>query len=756
MLKSETRHSSRLQSPSHEWPYLDRNHFWLLASLILLCAIALFYFFNSGQTFHSSNLLIVSTMAILVCGYAVARFSYPYAEVTLVAGCLTLILVGAPHLPGSDLLILLPILLSTILASRTARIMIAAATLLTLSLPAGRAYLALDANSAAVLALLTVVTSTIGLLLDHRRNQLLFSLMQDYENALIDLDRARDQRLLLNETNKALEDAFLQLQRLTNLYHAAATEAENARRTKETFAANVSHELRTPLNMIIGFSDMILNSPSTYGVLSPTLASDMNVIHRNSQHLLNLINDVLDLSQIEAGQLALRPEMVDVSALVDEAVGAIQPLYRSKSLTLQVELAREGMHVYCDRLRVRQILLNLLSNAGKHTVVGGAKVAVCEDDKGNLLFSVKDTGPGIASENLDAIFERFNHGNSVYEMAASTGLGLSISRQLIEAHNGRMWVESELGHGANFLFSLPVAPVHMPGNTSQRWVHEYTQSDKTPGRRRLPNVNDFEPSLFLVTRDEEVQRHMKDLFAGVNPGAMAGINGGASHESSPPLHVVVLENLDDVEQRALAEQPVALLLNEARAMNDLNFARARLENLPSRMPVISFHLSSDSSGSDAYGVAAYLTKPISREHLLRAIEANMPERQKSGGVILLIEDNVELGRLLRKQIMTARRGYRLLVATTGAEAIVLMNRRTPDLILMDLGLPDMDGFDLLAIKSASERVRNIPVIIVSARDPRSGPIVADRIRVSMKDGLSLRDIARCTQALSYALGPQKM
>lgn len=746
MLENESRLSTRLRSPAREWPYLARNHFWLLASLVLLCAVALFYYYNRGETFHDSNLLVVCIMAIVGCSYAVTRVNYAYAEITLIAGCLILVLFGAPRLPGSNLLIMLPVLLSTILASKPARIAIAVGTLLIVLAPAGRAYLMLDADSAAVLSLLVMTVLAVGLLLDDRQNTLLVSLMQDYDSALIDLERARDQRQLLNETNRTLEDAFIQLQRITNLYHAAATEAENARRTKETFAANVSHELRTPLNMIIGFSDMILNSPSTYGVLTPTLASDMNVIYRNSQHLLNLINDVLDLSQIEAGQLALRPEYVNVDELIEEAVSAIQPLYRSKSLTLQIELESKGMVVYCDRLRVRQILLNLLSNAGKHTSVGGAMVVVREDGKDSLLFSVRDTGSGIAGEDLEAIFERFNQGVHAADAATSTGLGLSISKQLIEAHSGRMWVESEPGSGANFLFTLPLEPVRLLNTTSQRWVHEYMQPEQTAGKRRLPNMNTINPPLFLVTREEEVQRQIRDFFANAN--------AGTGTEPNANLSVVVIENLDDVQQRALAEQPVALLLNEARAMNDLNFARARLENLPSRMPVISFHLSSDSHAFDEYGVVDYLTKPISRERLLRTIEENLPKGQ-SGGVILLIEDNIELGRLLRKQIMSAGRGYRLLTATTGAEAVVLMNRRAPDLILMDLGLPDMDGFDLLAIKSTNERIRAIPVVIVSARDRHTGQVVADRIRVSMKDGLSLRDIARCTQALSCALGPAK-
>ncbi|MBC7239835.1 MAG: HAMP domain-containing histidine kinase, partial [Chloroflexi bacterium] len=202
---------------------------------------------------------------------------------------------------------------------------------------------------------------------------------------------------------------------------------------------------------------MITEHPEIYGPsLPPALLADIAVIQRNSQHLASLVDDILDLSRAEAGRIALMKERVTVQELVDAAVVAVKPLFDSKGLYLRAEIAPEVPPIYCDRTRVRQVILNLLSNAGRFTAKGGVELRVTYYE-GDVLFSVADTGPGIAPEDQQRVFEPFEQANtSLTRSAGSTGLGLSISKHFVEMHNGRMWLESELGKGTTVYFRLPV------------------------------------------------------------------------------------------------------------------------------------------------------------------------------------------------------------------------------------------------------------------------------------------------------------
>ena len=277
----------------------------------------------------------------------------------------------------------------------------------------------------------------------------------NYEMSRAALEKSRDYQFQLRQALDDLTEAHHQLTQLNRLAHDLRHQADEARRAKEQFVANVSHELRTPLNMIIGFSEMALNSPATYGPDIPqSLLADLEIVLRNSQHLSSLIDDVLDLSQIEAGQMALMKENAVLGEIVDEAVTAVRPLFNSKGLTLRRDIPRNLPALHCDRVRIRQVLLNLLSNAGRFTERGGVQVCARLEEQA-IIVSVADTGPGIKADEMDEIFKPFQQvDGSVQSHWAGSGLGLSVSKHFVELHKGRMWLESEPGQGATFYFRL--------------------------------------------------------------------------------------------------------------------------------------------------------------------------------------------------------------------------------------------------------------------------------------------------------------
>ncbi|MDY6875835.1 MAG: response regulator [Chloroflexota bacterium] len=250
-------------------------------------------------------------------------------------------------------------------------------------------------------------------------------------------------RIKLQQRAEALEEANVRLQELDRL--------------KDQFLANMSHELRTPLNSIIGFSEVLIDGLA--GEMIPEQKRCLENIRSSGKHLLALINDILDLSKIEAGRMTLEPATFDVAELLVEVQATIAPLIEKKSQVLSVEHTDDLPLLTADRFRVKQILLNLLSNAYKFTPVEGRIRLSCRlDDQTAMFFSVSDTGIGIKPEDQEIAFEEFRQvdGSSRQEMTG-TGLGLTISKRLVEMHGGRIWVESEYGHGANFSFLLPLA-----------------------------------------------------------------------------------------------------------------------------------------------------------------------------------------------------------------------------------------------------------------------------------------------------------
>ncbi|MDI7274740.1 MAG: hybrid sensor histidine kinase/response regulator [Anaerolineae bacterium] len=541
-----------------------------------------------------------------------------------------------------------------------------------------------------------------------------------YEQARGQAEQARTAQADLKQALKDLAEASVQMARLNQLLGAARRAAEEAERAKAEFVANVSHELRTPLNMIIGFSEMMLRNPKAYGRTPAALKADLAVILRNSQHLNDLIDDVLDLSQIEAGQMALTRERVALVEIVDSAVEAIQPLFASKSLYLATEVPEE-VTVYCDRTRMREVLLNLLSNAGRFTERGGVRVRARVEGQ-EVVVSVADTGPGIAPEDQGRLFQPFQQADgSIRRRYGGSGLGLAISKHFVEMHGGRMWLESERGRGTTISFSLAVEPPAPSDGAYQRWLSPEWEYRQRVRQSAAPAVV-ARPRLVVVEKGTLLQRLLRRY-----------------------LENVEIEAVSDLEEAGLriARHPAQGLL-----VNDLSVGQAldRIRQsalLPYGIPALVCSLPGEEEAAQSLGVAGYLVKPISQETLLSGLDRLGLAR----GTVLIVDDELDAIQLFWRMLTSSGRGYRVLTAGNGEQALSILRSERPDAMLLDLVMPAMDGFRLLALREEESAWRDVPVIVMSARDPGGQPIVADAIGITRGGGLSTAQLLAYIGAL---------
>jgi len=551
----------------------------------------------------------------------------------------------------------------------------------------------------------------------------------NYEQSRAALEKSRDYQFQLRQALDDLTEAHHQLTQLNRLAHDLRHQADDARRSKEQFVANVSHELRTPLNMIIGFSEMALNSPETYGPDIPqSLLADLEIVLRNSRHLSSLIDDVLDLSQIEAGQMALMKERAALGEIVEEAVTAVRPLFNSKGLTLRSDIPFILPELYCDRVRIRQVLLNLLSNAGRFTEQGGVSLRARLEATA-IIVSVTDTGPGIGADEISEIFKPFQQvDGSIHSHWAGSGLGLSVSKHFVELHEGRMWLESEPGQGATFYFRLPVEEVaSAAADGMMRWFSPYSTYVE---RTRIPSLpaTANRPRLIVIEDGSALCR----LLARYLDGA----------------ELVPATSAEEALEAIAAIPAQALLVNAASVGESLG----RIENeiaLPYGLPVIVCSLPDLGAAADSLGADDYLIKPISRDDLLAALDRLGIEVK----TILIVDDEPDVLRLFRRMLASAGRNYRVLRASSAGQARQIMADTIPDVVLTDLVMPEQDGYQFIAEMKADPSLRDIPIVVTSARDPSSQPTVSKSLAVVRGGGIAIPQLLTAISTLVSALSP---
>jgi signal transduction histidine kinase/CheY-like chemotaxis protein len=550
------------------------------------------------------------------------------------------------------------------------------------------------------------------------------------ERAQVAVDEARTQRLELKQVEEDLLHSTREQTRLLDRLKAMNQVAEEARQTKQEFIAKVSHELRTPLNMIIAYSELITQSPQLYGGrIPPALLADMAVILRNSQHLSKLVDDVLDLSQIDAGRMALSKVWTDIAAIVREATEAVWPLFQTKGLHLETDVGSELPPVYCDPTRIRQVLMNLLSNAGRFTTEGGVHVRAWVEDE-QIRFSVWDTGPGIDPRDRAHLFEPFQQIDaSIRRKHGGSGLGLNISKQFVEMHEGQIWLESRSGEGTVFHVSLPLTvatPSDVETPAARRWVNPYNAYVPRT-RSRVAPIPQVTPRYVVLDYGRMLERLLSRYL-----------------QNAEVVHVHSVEDAIQV----LSESPARALVVHSALLPRASWPEGVLGKLPFDTPMIACWLPGDAA-PEHLGVTRYLVKPVSREVLQAAVRGLGPHVR----TVLVCDDEPDVLRLFLRILSGLPEGYRIITATNGVEALAALRELRPDAVVLDLLMPEMTGFELLQAKEADPALRDIPVLAVSSLDPYQQPIVSNQLFVTRGSGLSSRDLLQCIESLSAVLAP---
>ena len=491
-------------------------------------------------------------------------------------------------------------------------------------------------------------------------------------------------------------------------------EVERANRLKSEFLASMSHELRTPLHAIIGFSELLAEQSA--GQLNDKQRRFTTHILQGAQHLLELINDILDLSKIEAGRLELRSEEFRMNTAVAEVLSNIRPLGTAKQITVQ-NLVPDEITLYADRVRFKEILFNLLSNAIKFTPPSGTVSIAAKPLKGFAEVVVGDTGIGIPKEEQEAIFTTFHQvGSTTKGVREGTGLGLAITKRLVEHHGGRIWVDSEPGQGSRFFFTLPL---------------------KTTVDRN--QAADADAPLVLIVEDDASSQELV-----------------VSYLESEGYNVATAGNGDDALKLARDLQPDVITLDMLLPGKSGWETLHKLRSTPATasIPVIITSVLDEKKMGFALGASDYLVKPVAKEALLQSIRKHV--HSMSSGRILIVDDDPQALNLLSEMLMNAQ--YTPVRASSGAQALDALAKSRMDVVLLDLLMPEMNGFEVLArIREMPDR-GDTPVIVVTAAE-----LTADEQRLLQEqtDGLlrkdsgtwktslldHLRRIARTPQAL---------
>lgn len=523
-----------------------------------------------------------------------------------------------------------------------------------------------------VLTLLTASAAWIG----SRQVRLALEWMQkSYKRTSELLEQLRDERASLARTLKMLEDAYVRIEKMNYALIEARTVAENARQLKAEFSANISHELRTPLNLVIGFSETMANAPETYAGVTwtPALRGDIEQVYQSSRHLSALIDDILDLSALDARRLGLAFQDALIGDVIAEAIAMMQDLFRAKQLFLEMEIEPGLPRVRIDPTRIRQVLINILTNASRFTLNGGVTISA-RLIEGVIRVAVKDSGIGIASQDIPKVFEEFGQvDGSTTRKHEGSGLGVPLSKRLVESHGGQMWLESQPGVGTTFYFTLPVSPQTSPGLVTTLT----TPRSHIPVYRRAVLVFENDPLLLRTVR-----RQLSDY------------------------DVIQIKAREDISGLVEQHQPVALIVNAHET--DAPSWRA-----PADLPVIHTAIIGNLHAAQALGAENYLIKPILREQLLDAINGLGREVR----AVLIVDDDPELGELITRMLQSAGEAYCPIKAFGGKEALARMRGETIDLVLLDLFMPEMDGIAVLKEMKSDPALANIPVIIVSAQQP---------------------------------------
>lgn len=531
---------------------------------------------------------------------------------------------------------------------------------------------------------------------------------QDY--AADQMRAARESRAELVLMSKQLQETQERLRVTNKKLEIAFEQAEESRQLKARFAANVSHELRTPINLIVGFSEVMILAPELYDQPLPSsYRADVHAVYRNAKHLQNLIDDVLDISQLEARHLALVKQKASLGDCLRESADMVADLIGKKGLDFQLDIPDDLPDLWFDPVRIRQILLNLLVNATRFTNQGGITIDVAvEDDQ--VVTSVIDTGIGLSQGDIKRVFEEFYQveGGAPF-VDKGSGLGLTLSRELIRLHGGEMSASSlgVAGAGSRFSFSLP---------TTSNLVSQM------PIWNQPSEASNTEKRVLVVDDDEAITTFFARYLK-------------SHHVVACNSEAQALRDIDEFE-------PDVLLLAQNHSYQRL---AERIDTLDLALDLITVPMPSGRAAIRQRGISDYLVKPVSRDMLRKAL-ARYGEAARS---IMIIDDNRDIARLFTRTLRSLDERYRVRAAYDGADGIAMMNGEPPDLLILDVLMPGMDGFAVIEAMRGLHRLRDIPIILVSAKGASESitPNIYGDITLARKSGYSPIQLVNSVQAL---------
>jgi signal transduction histidine kinase/CheY-like chemotaxis protein len=483
-------------------------------------------------------------------------------------------------------------------------------------------------------------------------------------------------------------------------------EAETANLAKSQFLANMSHELRTPLNAIIGYSEMLREE--VVNVDHPNLQSDLGKIYTAGKNLLALINDVLDLSKIEAGKMTLYLEDVKVYLLIDEVLSIIKPLAKKNNNTIEVDCPEGVGSIKVDIMKLRQSLLNLLSNAVKFTTGGKITLQVYRDMMDGeewIRFMVKDTGIGLSEDQMGTLFDAFAQADmSTTRRYGGTGLGLTISQRFCRLMGGEITVESNLGKGSTFMISLPAAikerNADEPAPVESKSLNNYLQLRSGTGDDDALDVEierRKRDSIILIVDDDPMacdlqQRHLKRHHYEV----VCAVSGEEAIQKINQLRpdIVLLD----------------VMLSDMSGWQVLTYIKSQPHLV--HIPVIMLTMVDEKNTAYSLGATSYLSKPIDWEKLVETV--NKTVRRAGRDSILVVDDDADARKLAR--LVLENEGYSIQEAENGYLGLMRVAERKPSVILLDLLMPNMNGHEFLNELALNERWQDIPIIALTAME----------------------------------------
>ncbi len=539
-----------------------------------------------------------------------------------------------------------------------------------------------------------------------------------WRSYLLALQRTRELQERQGELGrlaKSLNETCVRLEEMNEELERARRAAEEARRLKAEFAMAISHELRTPLNLVLGFSEMMLRptdtleGASSFRGLPESFRQGLEAIHRNADHISHLVNDVLDLSQIEAHRMALVKDWASPKEIAEQACTTVASLFDHLGLTLVVEVPPDLPLLYVDADRIRQVLINLLNNAARFTDHGQVTVRGSCDGQ-NVILSVTDTGAGIAPEDLPYVFGRFQQVGPKERRRGGSGLGLTICKQFAEMHGGDVRVESQLGRGSTFFLELPLC-----GNVVS-----------APLRRAATPRPTGELTIAVLDRETETVRLFQRYLDGYR----------VLHVGSP----------QDLVRLAAARSVHALVVNEQAALagwRTVQEADPRLRNLP----VFTCSLATTRRHANQLGVAECLVKPVTRQRLTAILRQHGRRARK----VLVVEDDPEMAHLLASVARGACRRFRVRCVADGLEALTTLRAWRPDLLILDLGIPRLRGEEVLREMRADPDLGNLPVVVITGESIPEESVRTSVYSIGRANGLTVGEMMTCLRTNLDAL-----